>query len=189
MLTYKTIKVGNQPIHIYDDLMSIDEAKILHNSLLLANYNYLHVSEKENKLYITSKDYKLLQAEISISDFSNMKIGDLFLKAVENYSDVNKIKLERVFSLCSKYGSTDYCHKDYFENGNGISAVYFSNLEWEADWGGEIIFFDEQGNDIAISYKPRRLLIFNGTINHKAGLPTRICKKVRISLNARYGFR
>ena len=65
-----------------------------------------------------------------------------------------------------------------------ISFLYYNNLHWQQEWGGQLRIYDEtakrevgfhdnllQHQIHAIDYKPNRLLMFDGRIPHSADAP------------------
>jgi hypothetical protein len=70
---------------------------------------------------------------------------------------------------------------DFNVEGDGyMTFCYFPNTEWDADWGGELQFFDNDGNIIA-SYlpMPNTCVVFDSNIPHRGLGPTRDCKALR----------
>jgi hypothetical protein len=61
-------------------------------------------------------------------------------------------------------------HADHFFAKRGKTLLYFVNKDWKQDWGGETIFFDQQGVEIVYSqsYTPGKVLIFDSDIPHVA---------------------
>lgn len=51
-----------------------------------------------------------------------------------------------------------------------LTAIYYPQGEWNADQGGETLFFNRSGSEVvkAVVPKPDRLVIFPGTIPHAA---------------------
>lgn len=51
-----------------------------------------------------------------------------------------------------------------------LTAIYYPQAEWNADQGGETLFFNRSGSEVvkAVMPKPDRLVIFPGTIPHAA---------------------
>lgn len=51
-----------------------------------------------------------------------------------------------------------------------LTAIYYPQAEWNADHGGETLFFNRNGSEVmkAVVPKPDRLVIFPGTIPHVA---------------------
>ena len=60
---------------------------------------------------------------------------------------------------------------------------YCANLIWQADWGGETIFYnDDEDAVLAVSPKPGRLVVARGAILHRANVPTRSCYEERLTM-------
>ena len=176
---------GGEQVRVIDGLFSESEVSRLYSLLLLAKYRFLHVKEDSKSHWISSADYKLMQAEFGVSNFRSTPAYTSLVSLITKHENLH---LERVYSYLTRYGDADYLHRDFFNQDAGISLVYFANPSWENDWGGETLFFDADDDPIsAISVKPGRVLIFNGKIPHRAGVPTRACPQVRISLNLRFG--
>jgi hypothetical protein len=70
---------------------------------------------------------------------------------------------------------------DYNSDGDGYMTIcYFPQKEWEAEWGGELQFFDDDGNIIATYYpSPNSCVVFDSNIPHRGLAPTRDCDKLR----------
>jgi len=63
-----------------------------------------------------------------------------------------------------------YANKKYEElkDCDYLTFLYFCNLHWELDDGGETIFCDDNGEpEIAVAYKPNRFVIFDSFIPHR----------------------
>ena len=65
----------------------------------------------------------------------------------------------------------------------GVTALYFANPEWQDDWQGETVFYDRAGEPFhAVAPKPGRVLVFDGGIVHRGGVPSRKCFEPRLSV-------
>ena len=50
---------------------------------------------------------------------------------------------------------------------NDISCLYYVNTDWKEEWAGETLFYNESGDVVFCStYKPGRIILFDGTIPH-----------------------
>jgi hypothetical protein len=70
---------------------------------------------------------------------------------------------------------------EFNAEGDGyMTFCYFPNREWDADWGGELQFFDTDGNIIA-SYLPlpNTCIVFDSNIPHRGLAPNRDCRLLR----------
>lgn len=56
------------------------------------------------------------------------------------------------------------------EDCNILTVLYYCNIRWNIDDGGETIFCDDYGDpEIAVGFKPSRIVIFDPRIPHKPG--------------------
>ncbi|MNQ87347.1 hypothetical protein D3C85_1025660 [compost metagenome] len=88
----------------------------------------------------------------------------------------------RVYANAHTYGAEGYCHTDNLDDENYFSTIFYAHAEWESNWGGELLFYNGDGDIIkAVSAKPGRIVSFPGSIMHKVGSPSRICNRLRVS--------
>lgn len=47
-------------------------------------------------------------------------------------------------------------------------VLYYLNLEWQSDWSGDTVFYNNNNSEIikTVKYKPGRITVFNGDVNH-----------------------
>lgn len=65
-----------------------------------------------------------------------------------------------------------------------LTSIYYPHPEWNPNWGGETLMFNETGDEIvaAIYPRPNRLVVFAGTIPHVARPMSRKRPELRITL-------
>jgi SM-20-related protein len=92
--------------------------------------------------------------------------------------------LLRVYLNMNLFGDFQFTHSD----GDGWTALLFGNAQWGEDWGGEILFYpeDQDSFTFAVSPKPGRMLIFDGTILHRGGVPSKLCHGPRMSVAIKF---
>jgi SM-20-related protein len=92
--------------------------------------------------------------------------------------------IQRIYANFNLYGDFQFSHTD----GDEWTALFFLNSEWKEDWGGEFILYDEtmDGLGYSIQPKPGRLVIFDGMIPHRGGVPSKLCYDPRISLAVKF---
>ena len=97
----------------------------------------------------------------------------------EVYPSLN-LRLQRMHCNTHLYGDVPHAHTD---STPGVTALYIANPRWEANWMGETIFCNDDGEPLyAVIPKPGRLLVFSGDIIHRGGVPSRECFEPRISI-------
>jgi SM-20-related protein len=95
----------------------------------------------------------------------------------EQFSD------QRAYVNCSVYGDSYYAHRDCAAHEQHVTALYYANTEWQPDWGGETIYYnDEEDAELVVSPRPGRLVIARGAVLHRGNVPTRICYEERYTL-------
>jgi len=62
-------------------------------------------------------------------------------------------------------------------------VLYYVNLDWHSDWGGETIFFDDD-YDARLVVTPRagRIVVSRGAILHRGTVPTSTCQEKRYTI-------
>jgi SM-20-related protein len=92
-------------------------------------------------------------------------------------------KLVRCYANAFSYGCDGTVHTDSTA-ANSFTTIYYPNPKWNADWGGETMFFNPDKTDIlaAVYPKPNRLITFPGSLPHAARGIARSCPSMRITL-------
>ena len=91
-----------------------------------------------------------------------------------------KCKLDRVFANGQTYGQDGDWHQDRGEKGN-YTFVYYANLKWKPDWGGETDFLID-GKIYSVSPEYNKAVFFPGDVTHRGLAPTRECYDLRVSI-------
>lgn len=90
---------------------------------------------------------------------------------------------QRAYVNCSVYGDAYDIHRDCAPHERHVTALYYANLEWQPDWGGETIYYNDEGDaEFAITPRPGRLVIARGALLHRGNVPTRSCYEERYTL-------
>jgi len=125
---------------------------------------------------------------VPISEIPQERIAtDPFLcslrQAVERIFPMERFSDQRAYVNCSVYGDSYYLHRDCAPEEQHVTALYYANPEWQPDWGGETIYFnDEEDAELAISPRRGRLVIARGAVLHRGSVPTRSCYEERYTL-------
>ena len=113
--------------------------------------------------------------------------NDTFLrglrKTVERLFPGEQFTDQRAYVNCSVYGDAYHIHRDCAAHERHVTALYYANLEWQPDWGGETIYYnDDEDAQFAITPRPGRLVIARGALLHRGNTPTRSCYEERYTL-------
>jgi hypothetical protein len=89
----------------------------------------------------------------------------------------------RAYVNSAVYGDSYYTHRDCPPERKDVTVLYYANLTWQADWGGETLFYNDENDAVlAVSPRPGRLVVSRGSILHRATVPTRGCYEERYTI-------
>ena len=124
----------------------------------------------------------------AISEIPMERIAaDPFLRslkqAVERLFPDEQFSDQRAYVNSSVYGDSYYLHRDSLPEERHVTALYYANLEWQPDWGGETIYYnDDEDAELAITPRPGRLVVARGAVLHRGNVPSRACYEERYTL-------
>ena len=124
----------------------------------------------------------------AVSDIPPDKIAvDPFLRGlrqtVERLFPDERFSDQRAYVNCSVFGDSYYAHRDCGVQEQHVTALYYANLVWNIDWGGETIYYnDDQDAELVVMPRPGRLVVARGAMLHRGGVPTRTCHEERYTL-------
>ena len=160
-----TLKSGKK-IYIFDDCFSVTQQRYFKD---FAQDCYLKPTGKSTHAWEHSGIFLL--AKFGPKDFENFKLLENKNHEIDPVlSLIGPKQIVRAWILFSDLSTKIHYHTDVAIDGPpAYSLLYYINVEWKDSWGGETIFANEDGEaEIAVSYKPGRIVLFDSTINHKA---------------------
>lgn len=97
-------------------------------------------------------------------------------------------RLYRAYCNLSTYGDMLFTHTDSQPGEEGLTALWYLAPQWDPEWGGETLLFDESGDPLfVIGFKPGRLAIFDARIRHAGRPPSRVCVLPRLTFALKFG--
>jgi hypothetical protein len=105
------------------------------------------------------------------------------MEAVKDASSGRAYRGYRCYCNHAAYGDMLFTHTDSQPGAVEFTALWFIAPEWDVEWGGETLLFNkERDAEVAVSPRPGRLLIFDGSILHAGRPPSRVCYAPRYTL-------
>ena len=173
---------SNKAIIVADDVFDYSTR---HNFYQFVNNSLFSTKGYDTELHENKKDYNLV-SKYSESDLENMGFlqhPNFFplLKYVDGFF-VQQIRVN-----LSTLNDQNRFHVDV-TNSNGVTLLYYPNMNWNLEWGGYTLFANEQITEIehTVAYVPGRVIIFNGAIPHCIAAPTNLAPSYRYSLAIQY---
>lgn len=156
-------------IIILDDFLSEEDFQ---NTIQYCHNSSYHYGETDNK----DTPPTGMVSNIDSSEF----IFNLFDSKIREFvPEVKDLKIYRMYINCFSPGENPYFHKD---GESGITCLYYSNIEWNINDGGETQFIigDEMTGILPI---PNRMVCFDANLLHKA---TSFRNKHRFTIATKY---
>lgn len=174
----RQIDIQGLSAFIFDALVPPDLIDTIYQSLVERPYDSDHASSKSTKIY---------REWVCEMDLDAFRCDDLYGKMNElvgqcfQHTNINAFS---VFCNCISFGCHTFMHQDGGKN--CYSALYYANPIWEKNWGGETTLFNDQGDAVACIFPvPGRIVILDGRILHRAGMPSRSCPHRRYTVSLR----
>ena len=121
----------------------------------------------DDTIEVEKRHQPCLHSRYNFNDTQRLKIWEPILKAAKNSSFKNSLKIDN-FNNCvlnlTKPGDINYIHT----HPGLIAVLYYINLTWRPEWGGETLFYKNNAEDIVYTspFKPNRLIVFDGNTPH-----------------------
>lgn len=73
------------------------------------------------------------------------------------------------------FGDKVDVHHGSSESTEQFTAIICANSEWRDNWSGEMLFYDESHECVAVRHRPGRLILFGSGIKYVAHPPSQEC--------------
>lgn len=165
MIETKFTMSTGEDIFIYDNVFTYRESSHIQD---IVEGSYFKLGSRSSPS-VNSKQTTFFQ-----SIYSNEDINLLQLNTVNNFNSIvskhncNDMYL-KVWVTATTH-LTDYNFHLDDRRLNTKTFLYYTNDVWSDEWGGETMFKNSDNNvEIAVSYKPNRIVVFDSHISHKPG--------------------
>jgi Rps23 Pro-64 3,4-dihydroxylase Tpa1-like proline 4-hydroxylase len=159
--------IGNNSITIIDGLFSWAEMEGLYVNIATLPFRICN----SNKLDIQSMQDKKLKADIDTDFLTSINFFDSNRESIlqQLFEDGN-YDLTKAYINCGIKGDSHECHVDAYYKDQGKTLLYYANRDWNPNFGGETIFYNEDRTEIEFvsTYKPGRVVVFDSEIPHSA---------------------
>lgn len=173
----RAIQIDGRPLRVYDNLVPLPGIKRLTDAFLNANFVCDEIATPE------TYQARHWQLNIPIDTAHQLVVFQPTLQALNDFPDRAHYRVLRVYCNHVSYGDMLYTHTDVHEGKEGLTALWYIAPEWNVEWGGETLFYNNAMDaEACVTPRPGRLVIFDGTIRHVGRPPNRICYAPRYTL-------
>lgn len=177
----KDFTIGEKRLRIIDGLLKPEHVAQLANALTLSSYRRMEIATPK------SSHIKHHSLEITPEQLKQLNLHNVSVEALAGFSPGQTYKIFRQYCNVCFYGDLLLPHRDANPDQTDITALWYLNAQWEREWGGETLFFDEEARiSHAIEMVPGRLVLFDGCILHVGKTPNRQCYEGRLTLAIKF---
>ena len=143
-------------LKVYDNFFENDHCAEIYN---FVSKSYFKIGWEDTE-ELRHKPYPNLHSAYSTEDLDKIKILEPIIKKFK----IPKNKYWKCIVNLTKPLDVNFIHV----HPNTLVALYYANLTWNPEWGGETMFYkkDKKTINLANPYIPNRLVFFDGKIPH-----------------------
>ena len=146
-------------IEKYNNFFSPDKHATIFNTIINSNYRI----GWEDTAEVQRRTHPNLHSYYSFEDIKNLKIIDIILDNLKS-KNITINNYDKCIINLTKNMDVNFTHT----HPNQIVFLYYPNLTWNPEWGGETVFYKDDYKDILKSniYLPNTAIVFDGSIPH-----------------------
>jgi len=178
----RTIKLDHRTIDIYDNLFEFKDSAAIYSYVKKSLYS---LDRTPSNSVVQSKQFTTLLSQYNIFDLLHIEFFKP--KQIQKIICENKFRLHRAYVNLSTSQDVYHYHVDS-TNDLDKTMLYYCNSYWEENWEGETHFGDNNAQEIlaSVSFKPNRLVVFNGSVPHKSSQPSAFAPEYRFVLTLKF---
>lgn len=178
MSAVRQASIEGLQVTVVDSLLSDGELSELYSRLIRSDFQRTE-SDRDD-----TAEYKTWARNLPNQIAARMAVYSRSVEAVSQFATSDEVTLHRAYCNATLFGDMLFSHDDCGVDVPGYyTALWFVCEEWDKDWGGETVFFNNEDDaEFAVSPRPGRLALFDGRIRHCGRAPNRICYATRLTL-------
>ena len=174
----RTGTVNGHKICVYDDLVPKEFIDQIFDAISTGRFTRSEIARPD------TAEYKHWALELDPKAMMQSPLHAPSLMATKPFEKPGeKYRIYRAYCNHAAYGDMLFTHTDCLPEAHDTTALWYICKQWDPEWGGETIFFnDEKDAEFICSPRPGRLVVFDGRIPHCGRPPSRICYQPRLTL-------
>jgi hypothetical protein len=163
-------QVDRRDIFVFDGLVPGSEAAVYFNAMQRASFTRTETARPD------AAEHRHWVCEMPLENLPQLSLWPATQAAVAVARPGESYRPYRVYTNFASFGDLLLTHVDALPDARELTALWFVSEKWDAEWGGETLFYDAGGDaQVAVSPKPGRLVLFDGAIRHAGKPPNRNC--------------
>lgn len=157
--------IDDRTIQVYDDLFDEEQIANFAHVVMQLDYQRRPSFDRELSAAIDNEMFRRAPFLFPSTEAILASVRERF-----GLTDPT-VGLSHVYAASISTSACGTVHTDT-THPQAITFLYYANPVWRAGWGGETIFYDDEGDAmLAVAPRPGRLVAFHSNILHRAGIP------------------
>lgn len=163
----ETIKYGNnREVTIIDGAATASKIIDIYFDCCILPYRIMNSSVNEIQGIVDKRLKCDLETQNPIIDLL-LEEGSDSANIIKKYVPSETYGFARGYVNLGIHGDVNHMHLDGKLGYSCKTLLYYANRHWEYNWGGNTVFYDDEGNaKTSVEIKPGRIVIFDGNIPH-----------------------
>ena len=178
MINLKT--ENNKDIFIFDDVFESHNTQKFYDFIINSHFQ-LNLDDSNSSDYHNNKSFG---SSYSIDDLKKLGVIEFLPENIKKQFNISLETNDRVLVNAITSCGVFHPHDD---SGQGAtwSFLYYANMKWDLEWGGDTLFLKDDRLTIEhiTQCRPNRVVIFDATIPHLIRPTTNIAPPYRFSIN------
>lgn len=163
-------RVDGRDVGVFDGYVAQADVALYYDALRRAPFTRTETARED------TQDYRHWASEMPVANLKQLALWPATERALAELRPSEKYRPYRAYTNHAAYGDMLFTHTDCLPTARELTALWFLMEEWDVEWGGETLFFNEAGDaEFVASPKPGRLVLFDGAIRHVGRPPNRVC--------------
>ena len=171
-------------ITVIDNLFNFSELVAIHTGIVglpykISNSNAAEVQDIVDRRLVSYVDQTALH---TMGFFSEPRASTLKKYIPNNFNLFNS------YVNLGIRGDQHEAHSDYYWRDGCKTLLLYATKDWHRNWGGETVFFDQQGQEIEYitPFVPGRVIVFDSDIPHLAKEQSTLGPNFRFTLAIKF---
>lgn len=163
-------RVDGRDVWVFDGLVTPDECAIYFRAITQAAFTRTESARTD------TLEYRHWVCEMPLENLPRASLWAATERAVAAVRPGAGFRPYRVYTNYASFGDVLLTHVDAQPGLRELTALWYLCESWDREWGGETLFYTDAGDaQIAVTPRPARLVLFDGTIRHAGKPPNRNC--------------
>ena len=173
----KSYTIEDRHVYVFDNMFTSEMVFYWENECKNAFFKRKEYSKDPTKMFYS--------AEFDIDMIAELPMCKQVVQKIKEKFGVD-LQLMRAFINAQTYGDQSETHIDAFDE--TVTALFYiiPNGDWDKEWGGETIFYENDEPTVMVLPKNNRLVLADARILHCGRTPNRQCHISRYTLSLKY---